>query len=156
MGTGCPAPGHSAMLPSDQTARPACRERCVKPSSKNKPSCQNCAVMRLRLSCANNHCQNRFSACVCVCVFVCICVTLSSITVISLQTALGSCETYSSLKPSCGNRFTFRLKHTHWHIHNCTQTRRPLHANTKRKNLTSGALAQALLWEVGVTSIALR
>lgn len=80
MGTGCPAPGHSAMLPSDQTARPACRERCVKPSSKNKPSCQNCAVMRLRLSCAKNHCQNRFSACVCVCVFVCICVTLSSIT----------------------------------------------------------------------------
>lgn len=61
--------------------------------------------MRLRLSSAKNHCQNSISVCVCVCV-------CWHNTVISLQTALGSCETYSSPKPSCGNRFTFRLINT--------------------------------------------
>lgn len=42
----------------------------------------------------------------------CVCV-LPYNRVISLQTALGSCETCSSLKPSCRNRFTFRLINTH-------------------------------------------
>lgn len=81
---------------------------CAKHFGKNISPYQKMAVctdMRLRLSCAKNHCQNRIS-----------------VWVISLQTALGSFETNSSLKPSCGNQFTFLShKHTSWGMHNHKQ-----------------------------------
>lgn len=108
-----------------------------------------CTDMRLRLSCAKNHCQNRISVCVCVPPYN---------RVISLQTALGSFETFSSPKPSRGNRFTFCLINTH------TLTPTQSHANTQilawthKEEKTSHLVprAEALLWEVGETSIALR
>ena len=125
-------PAVCVMIPSKVTAHPACRERRVKHSGKNNH------LVKTAIRCRSLHrheikvklCQKPLSKqdqCVCVCVCVCK-------RVISLQTALGSFETFSSLKPSRGNRFTFCLiKHTHRHAHNHMQTHRPSREHRKRK-----------------------
>ncbi len=140
------------MITSEVAAHPACRERRVKHSGKNNHlsklrfTVALCTDMRLRLSCAKNHCQNRISVCV-----------LRHVTRLYLHRQLRA-----FVRPNSPIGIYWRSihllpqKHTRWHKDNRMQTHRSLHAHRKRKNLTSDASAEALLWEVGVTSIALR
>ncbi len=128
-------PAACMMIPSEVTVRPARRERCVKHSGKNNHLVKTAIRCRslYRHEIKVKLCQKPLSKqdqCVCA---------LPYNRVISLQTALGSGEIYSSLKPSCGNRFTFRLINTHIDTYTIART------HTKRKNLTSGASAEALL-----------
>lgn len=102
-------PEACVMIPSEVTARPAWRERRVKHPGKNNHLVKNAIRCRslYRHEIKVKLCQKPLSKqdqCVCV---------LPYNRVIFLPTALGSCETYSSLKPSCGNQFTFCLINTH-------------------------------------------
>lgn len=101
------------MIPSEVTACPACRERRVKRSGKNNHLVKTAIRCRslYRREIKVKLCQKPLSKQdqrVCA---------LPYNGVISLQTALGSCETYSSLKPSLGNRFTFCLINAHVDTH---------------------------------------
>lgn len=69
--------------------------------------------IKVKLCQKNKHTHTLSKQDQCVCVMPCN-------RVFSRQTALGSCETYSSPKPSCGNRFIFCL----------ISTRTQSHANT--------------------------
>lgn len=133
-------PEACVMIPSEVTAHPAWRERRVKCSGKNNYLVKNTIRCRslYRHEIKVKLCQKPLSK-----QDQCVCVLLYD-RVISLQTALGSCETYSSLKPSCGNQFTFCLINTyidtytftHKHTDPCAHTKRrkPLHLVPRRRH----------------------
>lgn len=115
--------------------------------SKTRFAVALCTDMRLRLSCAKNHCQNRISVCVCAAIWQGYFSTDSSGQLWDLFLPEAILWKSIHLLPH---------KHIHWHIHIRTQTHRSLRAYKKTKTLTSDASAEALLWEVGLTAIALR